>query len=435
VSAFERVRRERVRVVSAFVLVMALVAISYFAGLFGAGRSIRGLGLPSGIEWVLVGVVLGPDLLGVIDHAVQTDVEPIVFVAVGWLALVLGVDYGVIRRRRLRPGRIALGLVAGTITLAAVGGAVWLAAPHVPLFAALPSLDRLVLALGAGAVATESTSNAIRWVAERHGARGPLSELLDDLAEAKDAAPILAAGVAVCLRPSTRLHDAVARALPAQPLVLFGWALGTGLVLGAAAAILLRKESRTEQRWGILVGSSLLAVGAMARLGLPVVMSLFALGLAVGLLSRHRDQISSMIDPTRRGALLPALLLAGARLEPGTALAAATLIAIALAARAAAVGTIGLAVGRGARLLAGPAMLSSGELSIAIGLSLALAVPGPIGETLLALAVAGALVGELIGPVALRAALRRAGEIGQAASSASRESGDGDGDGAKEAAA
>jgi len=399
---------------SAFVLVMALVGISYVAGLFGPGRSIRGLGLPSGIEWVAVGVVLGPGVLGVIDHAVQTDVEPIVFVAVGWLALVLGVDYGVIRRRRLRAGRIALGLVAGAVTLAAVSGAVWLAAPHVALFATLGPLDRLVLALGAGAVATESTSNAIRWVAERHGARGPLSELLDDLAEAKDAAPILAAGVAVCLRPSTTLDDSVARALPAQPLVLFGAALGTGLLLGGAAAILLRKETRGEQRWGILVGTVLLAVGAMARLGLPVVTSLFGLGLAVGLLSRHRDEVSAMIDPTRRGALLPALLLAGARLEPTTALSAAALFAVALGARAVALATVGVAVGRGARLLAGPAMLSSGELSVAIGLSLALAVPGAIGESLLALSVVGALLGELVGPVALRAALRRAGEIGRA---------------------
>jgi hypothetical protein len=427
--------------VSAFVLVMALVGISYVAGLFGPGRSIRGLGLPSGIEWVAVGVVLGPGVLGVIDHAVQTDVEPIVYVAVGWLALVLGVDYGVIRRRRLRAGRIALGLLAGAVTLAAVAGTVWLAAPHVALFAALPPLERLVLALGAGAVATESTSNAIRWVAERHGARGPLSELLDDLAEAKDAAPIVAAGVAVCMRPSAALDDSVARALPAQPLVLFGAAVGTGLVLGGAAAVLLRKESRAEQRWGILVGTVLLAVGAMARLGLPVVTSLFSLGLAVGLLSRHRDQLSAMIDPTRRGALLPALLLAGARLEPTTALSAAALIALALGARALALAAVGVTVGRGARLLAGPAMLSSGELSVAIGLSLALAVPGPIGESLLALAAAGALVGELVGPVALRAALRRAGEIGQAAADGA-DADDGDdgtgGDGertAKEAAA
>ena len=56
-------------------------------------------------------------------------------------------------------------------------------------------------------------------------------------------------------------------------------------------------------------------------------------------------------------------------------------------------------------------LLSSGSLTMCIGLATALALPGPTGETVLTVSAALCIVGELAGPPALRAALRRAGEI------------------------
>jgi Kef-type K+ transport system membrane component KefB len=399
---------------NAFVLLMALLGLSYLSGLISRGRTLPGLGLPSGSEWVVLGFLLGPGLLGVIDRAVQADVEPIVYVFIGWVALVIGLDYCVVRSRRLRPARIVLGVLSGLVTVAAVAGAAWWLAPFLGL--QLAPADRWALALGLGAVASETTSNAVRWVAERHGAAaGPLSELLDDLAEAKDVAPIVAAGVGLCLHPRVE----VAHRLPWPALTVPAAVLIVGALLGLVAAIMLSRETRTEQSWGIVVGLALLAVGTAARLGLPVVAALFALGAVVGLVSRHRQRIYGMVEPTKRGALLPALLLAGARIEPRAVAAHAAMAAAVLATRALVLFLLGLALAPRSRQgragaapwRMGPAMLPAGELTMTIGLSFALTFAGALGETVLITAAAVTLFGELVGPLALRAALRDAGEL------------------------
>jgi hypothetical protein len=56
-------------------------------------------------------------------------------------------------------------------------------------------------------------------------------------------------------------------------------------------------------------------------------------------------------------------------------------------------------------------MLSSGALSMCVGLSCALRYPGPLGDLVLAAAAAMCVLGEILGPPALKAALQRAGEI------------------------
>jgi Kef-type K+ transport system membrane component KefB len=392
------------------VLMMALVGLSFLSGIFGRGRSIRGLGLPSGAEWVILGFLLGPDLLGAIDRPMQLDIEPVLYVAVGWVGLVLGLDYGVVRSRRLRRGRIALGVFLGLVTVAAVAGAAWFLAPY--LGAALSPRDRLVLALGLGAVGSETTSNAVRWVAERHGALGPLSELLDDLAEAKDVVPIVAAGIGLCLHPRFEIPHAAASA----SLIVPGAVLVTAALLGGICSIMLRREERSEQSWGIIVGIALLAAGTTARLGLPVITALFTIGLVIGVSSRHRDRLVGMIDPTKRSALLPVLLLAGARIAPGQFARYGLVVAGVVLARAAVLHVIGLGVARLVTLPSperrlGLAMLPAGELTISIGLSFALVFPGAIGEAVLLSAAVVTLLGEAVGPIALRAALRRAGEL------------------------
>jgi hypothetical protein len=402
------------------VLLMALVALSYVSGLFGRGRARRGLGLPSGSEWVLAGFLLGPDLLGVVDRGVQADVEPMAHVVVGWVALVIGLDYGVRRMRRLRAWRILLGALLGILLAAAIAGATWWS---MPLFApTLPAIDRWVLALGLAAVGTETTSNALRWVGERYGAQGPVSQMLADLAEAKDVVPILVAGVALCLHPRFSLGPVAEIAHWALPSAV----VVTGAVLGLVAAVVLSREERADQAWGIVVGTSLLAIGTFARLGLPVVTALFALGLMIGVASRHRVRLLAVIDPTLRSALLPALLLAGARIGPKVVLAQLPWLAMVMAVRTVALTLIGRVLAlrgpaRPAAPLLGLSMLPAGEVSMTIGLGFAISCPGPIGDAVLVAAAGVTLLGELVGPLALRTALRRAGELSSSVTSNSVE--------------
>jgi Kef-type K+ transport system membrane component KefB len=272
-------------------------------------------------------------------------------------------------------------------------------------------VDRILLAGGVGAACAETTRHAVRWVIERHGARGPLADRLNELAHADHLLPLLAIAVLFALEPTRNV---------AVPMPLRDWpaiTVGLGLLLGAGATLLLRSELRLEDAWGLLFGVSLIGIGAAARLALSTLAASFFAGLALSLLSRHGRELREMVAPSERPVLLPALLLAGARLDFRASSALPWIAAAAIGARIVAkvvVGWVLAASSRPARkggVFVGLSLLSSGALAMSIGLAFALRFPGAVGDTVLVIAVLSATVGEFVGPVRMRRTLELAGEI------------------------
>jgi hypothetical protein len=393
--------------VSAIVLLMGLLLAGYLGSFLVGDRAVRGVGLPSGVEWVAVGLVLGPGVLGVIGTTLLEAVAPVVVIGVGWLSLVVGLDYGYNRGKAVGLRRIVGGIVWGVATAVPVSAAVYYATPLV-----WPALekDRFILALCMGAVSAETTRHVMRWVAERHGARGPLFDLLTDLADAEDIVPVLAIGVTLALRATPGEY-------PLPVVAKLGVTIGLGAVLGALCAWLLGKELRVRESWGFLIGTSLLAIGVGSRAGLSVVAVMFMMGLALSLVSRHSADVRTMVLATERSALVPTMILCGARLHATDPVRLAVIVAVAVVARLTAKWLLGrvvavtVAVARPAGGLMGLAMLSSGALSLCVGLTCSERFPGPIGDAVLVAAVASCVAGEIFGPPSLRTALKRAGDI------------------------
>jgi hypothetical protein len=394
--------------VNAILLLMGLLVLSYIGSFLVGGRAIRGAGLPSGIEYVALGFVVGPEALGLIGRGMIEAFEPIALVALGWLTFSIGLDFGRTGLRRVRRGAMALGLVAALGTLAIIGGAVWLALGRVA--SALSPRERVLLAGGIAAAGTETTRHAIRWVIQRFMARGPLTSLLDDFAHTDDAIPLVALAALFSLEPTHQVPFHVP---------LGGWiaiTVGLGILLGGITALHIGREFRLHQTWGVLLGTSLLGVGIAARLELATLSVMFFMGVSTAALSKHRSQLRTMVTPTERPVLLPAMMLAGARLDFHATSGLAWIAGIALAARIAAKLLVGgvlrfVPAARSAGPLFGLGLLSSGSLAMGVGLACAMRFPGVIGDNVLIAAAVITVFGEFVGPLSMRAALRVAGEI------------------------
>jgi hypothetical protein len=388
---------------------MGLLVLAYLGSFLVAGRTVSGAGLPSGVEYAALGFVLGPRALDLVGGDMLTAFEPVVQVAIGWLAFAVGLDFGYAGDRRVRSGSLALGTFAALLTGGAVAAATWLAARR--FHVGSTGTERLLLAGGIGAACSETTRHAVRWVIERQGARGPLADRLNELAHADDLLPLLAVAVLFALEPTR----SVAVRLPLRDWPAM--TVGLGLLLGAGAALLLRSELLQEDAWGLLFGVSLIGIGASARLALSTLTASFFAGLAVSVLSRHGRELRAMVAPTERPVLLPALLLAGARLDFRATGGLAWIVAASIGARILAKIVIGWALAAASRparkggVLVGLSLLSSGALAMSIGLAFALRFPGRVGDTVLVVAVLSATVGEFVGPVRLRRTLQLAGEI------------------------
>ena len=391
---------------------MGLIAAAFVGSVLVARRSHARHGLASGSGPVLAGFLIGPTALGLVTPGLLEVFNPLAQVGLGWLALILGLDYGWLDRRRIPTARLIGGTLAGLLTMAVVGAATFALLrrlhPSGPIW--WQDTTNWIVAGGIGAACAETTRHAVRWVADRVKASGPVTELLLDVSDADDLGPLLLCGALFTLQPPAGLRWAT------HPGVLWAGQIGLGVAIGLLTALLVSRRFRSRSLWAVLFGTSMVAIGLAVRADLSVLTVAFCMGLGLSVVSRHRQAIRAAVLPGEVPLRLPALLLAGARIDVAQVPFLAWVIPTVLGARVLAKGLVAGCAAlvspplrrAGAPLL--PGLMACGPTSMSIGLAFALRFPGPIGETVLVSAAAATVLGELVAPAGLRAALRRAGE-------------------------
>lgn len=391
---------------------MGLIAAAFVGSVLVGRRGQPRHGLASGSGPVLAGFLLGPTVLGLVTPGLLEVFTPLAQVGLGWLALIVGLDYGWVDRRWIPVIRRVGGTLAGLLTMGVITAATFALLrrlqPTGPVW--WQDTTGWIAAGGTGAACAETTRHAVRWVADRLKASGEVVELLLDIADADDFGPLLACGALFTLQPPAGLRWA------AHPGVLWAGQIGLGVAIGLLTALLVSREFRSRSLWGVLFGTSMLAIGLAVRADLAVLTVGFCMGLGLSAVSRHRQAIRAVVLPAEYPLRLPALLLAGARIDVGQVPILAWLLPVVLGARLLAKALVaGCAMlvcpplrRAGAPLV--PGLMACGPTSMSIGLAFALRFPGRIGETVLVSAAAATLLGELVAPLGLKSALRRAGE-------------------------
>lgn len=392
-------------------LLLALLVVAYIGSLWASSSGSRSFGSPSGAEYVVLGCLLGPAALGVLDNDALQAFEPIAHVALGWIALGYGLECGLVGDKPARLSRNLLAIAFTAVTACTAAVCVFYTAARLGLSS---GKNLIVLSAALGLVSAETTRHALRWVAGRHTAEGPLSALVVELAAADDAFVMmgLAFLFAMASGPLHVGHSVVPEWGAA------GATLALGVLLGVACTWLLSRAPRHVEWWTLLMGSTWIAIGTTTQVGLSAMAVTFALGLTLSMTSREAPTLRTMVGATEGAVLLPALLLAGARLELPATRTETYVVAAAIGARVLGnllTGTLIASARQGFRPATpwlGLGLLSSGTLTMMVGFSVLLRFGGLVGRLALLVAAVGTVLGELVGPFALRRALGRAGELG-----------------------
>jgi hypothetical protein len=405
--------------VSAGWLLLGLLAIAFVGSSVVRGRGVRGFGLPSGSEWLLTGIVFGPQFLRLVGPEQLTEFAPIIAAASGWVALTIGQRFGVLARPLTRkdtfanPRNLVLGVGISVLTAAAVAAVAYrlLGSAHV-----LGERSRLATSLYLGLLLSGSTRQLIEWARERLRARGRLTDALESLMSGTELVALLGTAPLFVLlsAPETSLGALALRAC--IPIVL-------GISLGTLGLYLLRVEVRLAETWGILLGMLLFATGLSLRSGVSVVATGFVLGWVLGRDPRSGRELRMLTHPTEGAVVLPMLVVAGAAIN-WTALGALAFVLVALVVLTLSMNLLSAILVRpflGGRKLPlaalGSTLSASGEITCLLGLGFWLAAPGVIGQLALASAVSVSLIGEAFGARGLRMLLTVAEEIPTATSS------------------
>jgi Kef-type K+ transport system membrane component KefB len=377
-----------------------LFGVLLVAGMLG-GEAVRLVRLPRIIGYVLVGFAIAPVAAAMNIGPLVDEARIFVDIALGLVLFDLGrrLDLGWLRRD-------------WTLAASSVGEC---ALTFAIVFAALSALDFAPLQAGLAAAIAMATSPAVvLLVAQDTRAEGQVTERAFTLVALNS----LIASVVVTMLLATVHYEArldLAHAV-LHPLYLFAGSLALGGAMASFARTLARRLERSpELHFTLVAGLVVAAVGVAQAAKLSVILAL----LAFGMFSRNEGRGHELmaVDLGRASRLFYVVLfvITGASL-PLTAFEAAGWAAAAfVAARAAGkmAGVLAFSPLGGVRLrqalALGATLLPMSSIALLLHHDVARLYP-EFGQQLAAVLVAGLVVMELAGPVAVQWGLRFAGE-------------------------
>ena len=397
--------------------VLLIAGLVSFLSLY-AGKLANLVRLPSLIGFMIVGVLLGPSLVGLLGEQTQADMSFITDIALGFVALSIGLELHFSELKRQGRGIIL-------VILTESFGAFLL----VTLLVYLISGD-LAMALIFGAIAPASAPAGTVAIIQEYRARGPLTKALYAVVGFDDGLGIIIFGFAFAIAKSLvaargGLAEVSISATLVEPLKEVGLSLLVGVIMAALFALLSRTTRSGRERFILAFATVLLTTGICEHLHLSEILTNMILGMAFT--NTQPAAVSREIDENLRG-IMPLLFLffftlAGANLHVAALPSLGLLGLIYILGRSAGLvsgawlgATLG-GMGDTIRKYLGLGILS--QAGVAIGLSLVVkrefaGFGGDgelIGTAVITTITATCIFFELIGPVLTKIGLTRAGEI------------------------
>lgn len=391
------------------------VAIAFFVG-----QAVRRIGIPQVVGFIMAGVLLGPSFLHLIPEDLNTSLTFVSSIALGLIGFDMG---GHLRFRELRKlGRSILLIVLfeafGAFALVGAGVFVLTRSLHTALiFAALSS-----------ATAPAATVDVL---AEYH-ASGPLTTSLLAVVGLDDALSLLLFSVTAAVAESTLAAGGDLSVIGVLKLPFFeiGGSVALGIVLGLMLNFAMRRFhllAREADAIVLPIGVVFICAGLSQALGLSLILTTMVLGIVVvNREPEHGRYVRSTIEQAGPVIYVLFFVLAGARFRVADLPAMGWLGVAYILLRTVGKylgawtgGTLGRAA-HSVRANLGLALLS--QAGVALGLALesqrrfaALGGEGAaLGNLVLSVITATTLVVQLVGPVGVKLAITRAGEVGGA---------------------
>ena len=379
-----------------------------FGGLFLIGLVADLLGrytfLPRVTLLLLAGFIIGPSILDWLPDFTQQWFPILTDIALAMIGFLLGNN--MTRARLSELGRPVLAMSIGEVLMTAL-----LVFSVLKLFS-VPTDIALLLAGIAPATAPAATLDVIN----EYRAKGKFTNTLQGIVAIDDAWGLLVFSVLLAIAEALN-GNGVVETLQSGAWEICG-AVGLGLLLGLPMALLTGHIRPGEPTQAEALGVVMLCAGLSEWLGVSYILSAITLGAIVANLAKHHERPFRAIEGFEWPLLILFFLLAGAALHLDTLAQVGVLGGGYILLR-----SLGLVFGawlggrtsgvdQNVRKWMGVALLP--QAGVAIGMALLVSQRFPeIGGVILPVILGSTVFFELIGPVATRYALSRAGELNQ----------------------
>lgn len=290
-------------------LLILVAALAFLATHVAYEWLAKRLLIVSGAEYLVLGVLLGPQVTGLFTPAAIEAFQPIVILGIGWMGITAALPLRLQRLVRVPAVHYRLALVEGLTTLALVTAGA-MSALHVAF--EMDWTAALAPALCLGAVAVASTPAGLDVAYGDRRQRAPVL-LQIEVANGMDAViSVLAFGLLLSL-----MH--VSAPVAIRALTTTEWVvvtLGIGVVGGTLFHLFLGHERSPDRLVVSLGGAVILTAGAAAFLKLSPTLAAFVMGVVLVNSLRQPGPVEEVLRAGERPLYYVLLLLAGASWSP-----------------------------------------------------------------------------------------------------------------------
>lgn len=389
----------------------------FLAVTFLGSKIFQRIGIPQVVGYIVIGVLHGPSFLNAVPLELVDQLTFISEIALGLIGFDMGSHLYLADLRKLGRSILFILLFEALGTFVVVTGGVYLLT------------ESLYTALIFGALASATAPAATVDVLAEYDAEGPLTTTLLAVVGLDDALSLVLYSVAAALAESLIVGTGAPSFIHLfeLPFIEIGGALILGALLGYILNLIMNRMKSHHDVMAVSIGFVFLSVGLSEAFGLSLILTVMVLGaVVVNCCQEHARHIRFTIEQAGPVIYVLFFALVGARFQIQL-LPSMGLIGIAYVV----LRSLGKFTGAwvGGRIGgAEPAVqdnLGFGLLSqagVAIGLAIASASRfsslGEEGEALGSLIInvitATTFIVQLIGPIFVKVAISRAGEIGQA---------------------
>ena len=367
------------------------VAAAYLAAHVAFDWLARRFLVVSAAEYLVLGILLGPQVSGVLSRPLLDSLVPVVTLALGWIAVIVGMQFELRRLIEIPARRFRIAFSESALTFTIVAGLEYFALAWGGV-----AIDPVVLVAAAtlGAMAVTSSGVGIAVASRVLGTRGPVVEQLELSSAVNGFTAIAIFGLLLCF------HHAPLPA--ARPLTTTEWAVvsvALGVVGGALFHVFLGETPESDRLFVALVGGIVLVSGAATYLRLSPLLSGVFFGIVLVNTSTAPQRFTEALQRVEQPFYYILLVLGGAVWQPSHR---AWLLAVALFVAARALSKIG-----SSRLAArandalgelgpnwGRALLGQGRVALAIGVNVLHQEDAPYRNLIFTAAIASILLTE-----------------------------------------
>ena len=286
-------------------ILIPLVAASYLAAHVAFDWLARRYRIVSGAEYLVLGILLGPQGTGLLGEQVLTQFSPLITLGVGWTGALLGAQF-VLRRLIRIPGAVyRVALVEAMLTLLVVSSAMM---ALLAWWLYLEPIEVLIPAVALGAMATVTSEAGIAVASARRPPGDPLVGQLRVSAGMCAFVAVVTIGLLTAL-----LHpDVTAGARGPTPTEWVVINLAIGIVGGILFHLFVGEERQPDRLLIALVGAIILVSGAAAYLRLSAMLATVVFGAILANTSLRHGEIDASLSKIERPLYFTLLVLAGA---------------------------------------------------------------------------------------------------------------------------